>query len=296
MQPDDLTRMGGSLVQHGPLNGRAYLMHLDPRDCPRIISRLERLAEDNGYTKIFAKVPDSAQEDFKAAEYRVEAVVPGFFNGNEDGLFMGRYLADWRKTPADAETLEDVLDTARSKAAPGPRTVSSRPNLPTGWELRRLGRRHTSDMAALYAEVFRSYPFPIHDPAYLRETMESHVRYYGAFTAGRLVALCSAELDTSGGSAEMTDFATVPEFRGLGLARHLLQAMEQDLRSNNDALGLSTLFTIARAASYGMNITFARAGYAYAGTLPNNTNIAGGLESMNVWHRPLDRSAPRRDA
>jgi hypothetical protein len=39
-----------------------------------------------------------------------------------------------------------------------------------------------------------------------------------------------------------------------------------------------------------MNITFARAGYRYAGTLVNNTQICGQLESMNVWYKPLGLS------
>jgi hypothetical protein len=36
-----------------------------------------------------------------------------------------------------------------------------------------------------------------------------------------------------------------------------------------------------------MNITFAKAGYAYGGRLHNNTNIAGNIESMNVWYKSL---------
>jgi len=46
-------------------------------------------------------------------------------------------------------------------------------------------------------------------------------------------------------------------------------------------------YTIARALSAGMNVTFARAGYDYGGTLTNNTNICGQIESMNVWYKPL---------
>ena len=46
-----------------------------------------------------------------------------------------------------------------------------------------------------------------------------------------------------------------------------------------------TWYTIARALSAGMNITFAKAGYRYAGTLVNNTDISGTIESMNVWWR-----------
>ena len=37
----------------------------------------------------------------------------------------------------------------------------------------------------------------------------------------------------------------------------------------------------------GMNITFAKHGYHYAGTLNNNTNICGRIESMNVWYKSL---------
>jgi hypothetical protein len=45
------------------------------------------------------------------------------------------------------------------------------------------------------------------------------------------------------------------------------------------------LYTIARAISVGMNITFARCGYDFGGTLVNNTQIAGRIESMNVWYK-----------
>jgi hypothetical protein len=44
---------------------------------------------------------------------------------------------------------------------------------------------------------------------------------------------------------------------------------------------------IARAPSFGMNITFARMGYSFAGRLINNTNIGGQFEDMNVWHKNL---------
>jgi hypothetical protein len=45
------------------------------------------------------------------------------------------------------------------------------------------------------------------------------------------------------------------------------------------------MFTIARARSTGMNVTFAKNGYSFAGTLINNTNISGRIESMNVWYK-----------
>jgi beta-lysine N6-acetyltransferase len=36
-----------------------------------------------------------------------------------------------------------------------------------------------------------------------------------------------------------------------------------------------------------MNVTFSRAGYTFTGTLINNTNIGGSIESMNVWYKRL---------
>jgi beta-lysine N6-acetyltransferase len=59
--------------------------------------------------------------------------------------------------------------------------------------------------------------------------------------------------------------------------------VEEEMRQR----GIRLAFTIARAYSFGMNITFARADYRFGGTLVNNTNISGALESMNVWHKPL---------
>jgi hypothetical protein len=51
--------------------------------------------------------------------------------------------------------------------------------------------------------------------------------------------------------------------------------------------GILLSYTIARAIFRPINAVFAGAGYQYAGTLLNNTNICGSLESMNVWYRKL---------
>ncbi len=138
-------------------------------------------------------------------------------------------------------------------------------------------------MAELYREVFASYPFPIHNPEYLIETMASHFFYYGLWDQDKLVALASAETDLRGQNAEMTDFATLPAYRSKGLASYLLAQLEDASAER----GIRTAYTIARAYSYGMNITFSKQGYTYSGTLTHNTQISGELESMNVWYKAL---------
>ena len=115
--------------------------------------------------------------------------------------------------------------------------------------------------------------------------MRSHVAYFSVEIDGRLQALSSSEMDVDGQNTEMTDFATLPESLGQGLAALLLASMEVDSAER----GIKTAYTIARAVSPGMNITFARLGYEFGGQLVNNTQISGSIESMNVWYKPLNR-------
>ncbi len=81
----------------------------------------------------------------------------------------------------------------------------------------------------------------------------------------------------------MTDFATMPDYRVGQSATHLLSKMELAMESQ----GITTLYTIARLNSPAMNKTFLKHSYKYAGTLINNTNISGKIESMNVFYKHI---------
>ena len=281
MQPDTMIHMKGATIQHGPASDRVYLMKLATTDVPRIIRFMEDLAAGNGYSKLFAKVPGPAEGWFHASGFRIEARVPGMFRGEKDGCFMAKYPKQDRARIRDRKSVEDVLRTAE-----GQQVRKGAQTLPEGWRTKKMGPGDAEAMAETFRTVFETYPFPIHDPEYLRSTMASDVRYFGILDeTGRLVALSSAEMDPSGSNAEMTDFATLEAFRGKGLAGLLLALMEKDMYR----AGIRTAYTIARAHATGMNIVFARQGYAFAGTLPNNTQIKGGLESMNVWFKHLTK-------
>lgn len=272
--PDRIETFGDSLIQHGPENNRVYLMKLAPGDLPLILVYLDDLARRHGYGKLFAKVPAAAGPLFTEAGYVVEACVPDFFRGEEDAVFFGKYLEQERAVEERQELVDEVLLTA---AAADPVLLAP------AAACERLQPEDAGAMAELYREVFASYPFPIYDPDYLEETMRENVAYFGIRGPDGLLAAASAEVDPAGQNAEMTDFATHPEARGAGLATSLLAAMETCMRSEE----VRTAYTIARAYSFGMNITFARCNYVYSGTLTNNTQIAGGIESMNVWHKSL---------
>ena len=278
MSIDRIERLGNSLIQHGPQNDRVYLLKLGKEDLPEIAGHLVEMAKDRGYSKIFAKIPVDSRRPFIDSGYVEEARIPGFYKCTTDGLFLSRFLSPTRETENQPELVAEVLETARGK-----RRLSVKPGLAEGQRYGMMCQGDVEEMAELYRQVFDSYPFPINDPAYLQKTMDENLIYFGIWADDRLVALSSAEIDFANQNAEMTDFATLPAFRGQGLANFLLEKMEAAIRQ----LGIRTAYTIARAYSYGMNITFAKQGYLHGGTLTANTQISGGLETMNVWYKPL---------
>jgi putative beta-lysine N-acetyltransferase len=281
MTIDRIEYFGGSLIQHGPVSDRVYLMKLEKADLPDVLLHIHALARQKGYGKIFAKIPVGSRTLFEQSGYLLEAAIPDFYDGREDGLFMGRYYHPDRLVDPAWERVQAVLARAREKALePHQYEISQ------GLEVRCATPADCPQMSELYRQVFASYPFPIYDPKYLQQTMAENVFYAGVWRDKKLLALASAEVDEHMANAEMTDFATHADGRGRGLAGVLLQKLELLMA----AIDIKTCYTIARATSFGMNITFARNHYIFAGTLINNTQISGALESMNVWYKQLDKN------
>lgn len=278
-QQDKIEFFHNALIQHGRLSNRIYLMKLRKAEPIRLIPAMEKFAGLNGYTKIFAKVPAHRAEIFLSSGYQKETEVPGFFHGQEAAFFLGRYLNPQRQKESAVKEIENIIDLACKKDK---QQITSS-SLPNGAILRRCIPDDAERMSGLYKEVFTSYPFPIDKPDYIIKTMLDCIVYFGIEINKKLVALSSAEMDTVSKNVEMTDFATLPEYRGKGFSSQLLKKMENEMRPR----GILTAYTIARAISPGMNITFGRAGYTYGGRLINNTNIAGKIESMNVWYKNL---------
>ncbi|HOP05717.1 MAG TPA: putative beta-lysine N-acetyltransferase [candidate division Zixibacteria bacterium] len=278
-QQDTIEKFHGSIIQHGPLSNRIYLMKIGEADPDELVAELAKLAHERGYTKIFAKVPVGKVTPFEAAGYTVEAKILGFYNGVEAADFLGYYPDKKRRELSNEDELNEVIDITRRKNEGG----ASNRILPEHGVLRLCQPSDVARMAYIYREVFPSYPFPIDNPDYLLRTMRTHVLYFGVEVSNILVSLSSAEMDEASGNVEMTDFATLPNYRGNSFATVLLEQMENAMRVR----GVKTAYTIARAISPGMNITFARCGYAFGGRLINNTNISGSIESMNVWYKSL---------
>ena len=278
---DKMIKLKNSIIQHGLRNNRIYLMHLDKEDMPEIMFQLDNMANKNCYTKIFAKIPSSFSNAFLENGYITEAKIPLFFQGKEDCILAGKYFDPKRSCTDHTDLNQKVLQNAFMKG-----------KLPLGEEkffldnafvFRKAVPGDAMQMANLYSHVFDSYPFPISDPEYIKQTMCSNVLYFGIWKESELIALSSCEIDLEDKNVEMTDFAVHPEYRGYNFSYFLLTQMDKEMQEQ----GIKTAYTIARSISYGMNATFAKRGYTFSGTLVNNTQIGGKIEDMNVWYKSL---------
>ncbi len=274
---DKLELIGKSVIQHGPLNDRVYLMKYHEEDYPDLLKKVEDIAIQNNYSKVFAKVPTFAKSQFGKAGYQQEAHVPKFYKGEDDAYFFGKYYEESREREKFPDELETVLDISQTKRGQA-RTDAP---LAPGFEWRVATKDDAEGMVDVYKEIFETYPFPIHDPNYLRDTMDQNFVYFLILDQGKVVAVASSEMDESNLNVEMTDFASLKEYQGKGFATFLLSRMEEEMKRR----GIKLAYTIARAYSFGMNITFAKLNYNFNGTLVSNTNIGGKIESMNVWSK-----------
>lgn len=276
---DLISKIGNSIIHHGKSSDRIYLMSLDRDDLPYITKKLDELATKMEYTKIIAKVPSYAKDVFETAGFLAEAMIPKFYYGEEDGYFLCKYMIDRRKFDPCKKKFTEILSIALKKI-PNQEILL----LEEGFVCRRATEADVPDMTDVYRKVFKTYPFPIHDENYILKTMSDNVFYFGIWYNEKLIALSSIELAQKYSNAEMTDFAVLEDYRGNGCALFLLDEMEKYLQT----MGVHTAFTIARAKSPGMNISFAKNGYLYGGTLIKNTDISGQIESMNVWYKYMN--------
>lgn len=273
---DLIENIYGSVVQHGPHNNRIYVQHLAPDQIGSLLSQLEQMVTTKKYDKIFAKIPSSSWPQFKAAGYTKEADIPLFYSAKTDCFFVAKFFADRHRTDEDFTNLQKIIRDERTHFK---KSAESIPQFP----IELCTTANAEELASFYSKLFVSYPFPIFNPAYLREIMGENVQYYCIREDNQIVATAATELNSAEKYVEMTDFATLPEWRGKGLAASLLRHMDKEVCP----LGIATAFTIARATSYGMNRVFKNCGYNYSGLLINNTQIGGRIQSMAVWYKRL---------
>lgn len=264
-----------------PYNRRltVYEFHLSGENgAGEMIRALAKKAGTRGMDKIWLKSSTRWARAFSNAGLKLEAKIPGYFKNRETANIFAMYLSTQRATPSNEKT---GCRFKFDQPVPGSPAGASKQVLPPGVTLKWSAEEDSDALAQLYRKVYTTYPFPVFDPDYLRETMANDVCYLAAWHNEQPVAAASAEINRPEENAEVTDFATLPEWRGSGLASLLLFQLEQRLKKE----GIRCLYTIARSSSAGMNKVLNGAGYKFQGVLINNCNIGGGFEDMYVYSK-----------
>ncbi len=276
---DKIENLGKSIVHHGKINDRIYLMKLHPENLEETLEKINELAISEGYSKIFGKIQVSALPDFLLNNYSIEAFIPKFYQNKHDCVFVSKFMNPNReKVPEkDLEIFYDLLNSSgkskKIKSEHSPKFIPER-----------LNPEDVDSITEVFRCVFESYPFPVHNPDYILQTMqERKTQYFGIKDCNKLIGISTAEIDFENKNAEMTDFAVLPEYRGQNIAFLLLAKMEEEMKFAN----IKTVYTIARLKEPGMNKTFIKSDYKYTGTLINNTNISGSIESMNIYYKHI---------
>ncbi|MDV5127150.1 putative beta-lysine N-acetyltransferase [Bacillus amyloliquefaciens] len=233
-------------------------------------------AKQEGAQKVifFAKRGD--EPEFVKHLFIVEGVIDGYYNGHE-AVVMARYLSEERRRSdsyvSEDSTVDCLYETPRRGLTQTESTLM----------FRKADEDDADCLSHLYKHVFLTYPTPVFNPLYIKKTMKENTIYYAAFDQDRLIGAASADINPVLGHAEMTDCAVLSDYRGNSVTAHLFKALEQELAGR----GIIHLFSLARAASYGMNAVLYHAGYGYRGRLVNNCRISEGLENMNIWCKTL---------
>lgn len=277
MENDIVIPVGKSLIQHGYFNDRIYLMKIHPEDAEIVKKRIFYLQNMYHYTKIVMKIPQSLENFFSIPNAIEEARIPGFYQGTNDALFISLFFTPERHHDNANDLIQKNLTSLHERTSP------SRKNKSETIIIRRANPRDVSQLCTLYQSVFKTYPFPIHEPSYLKKLMDEGVQFFVGETSGKIIAAGSCEIDFFSSSVEMSDLAVNSVFTGLGISKKLLSCMEQHMIEDK----IKTAYTICRSEPLSVNRLFAGAKYQFGGTLIKNTNICGNFENMNVWYKKL---------
>jgi beta-lysine N6-acetyltransferase len=241
------------------------------------IGQAEKMVTETKAKKLIVKVRLEHFNEFLVHGFCCEGKIDGYFLGS-DAYFFVKYYDNKRRNSDVWITYDEIIKKITSL----PRSMSPSPDL-LGLNLRKVTLSDIGSLAALYKEVFQIYPTPLHDPEYIKKTLQEGTIYYCFQEKNKIVSAASAEVNLIYKNAELTDCATLMSHRKHGLMKFLLQKLEEYLQKN----GIYCAYSLARAKSYGMNAVFHQIGYSYRGRLMNNCYIYKQLEDMNVWVKDL---------
>jgi beta-lysine N6-acetyltransferase len=229
------------------------------------------------FQKVIIKAKSEQEEEWLSKGFSLEGEFTGYYNGS-NALAMCKYYNNDRRN--SSFWLEE--DTILRDVQQLPLKNESQP-LIDNYKLRLADENDAVQLSELYKRVFVIYPTPMDNPDYIKEMMRSGTLFCIITHNETIVSAASADVNRTHHNAELTDCATLPEFRKYGLMKHLINQLEKELFRRK----IFCSYSIARALSFGMNAVFQQRGYRYKGRLANNCKIFDKYEDMNIWVKDL---------
>jgi putative beta-lysine N-acetyltransferase len=258
-----LDRRNKRLVVNG------YMPGTEPQ---KLAESLRTAAQENNLGKIWLWAKPADVPDFLNRGFQLEGHL---FRGRSTefavslAYFQQRERGQSEKISMEDEILKHVSSIPRVSRISSPLEVT----------LGILNQMYAEQVSQLLTRVFSSYPTPVENPHYIRSLMQNGCIFAGAHYQGKLISIAAAYPEPASGRCELTDCATLEQYRGYSLTEKLLEILEKEV----DRLGSYVFYTLARAQSAAMNRVFYKSGYRFRGRLINNCHISGSFQDMNLW-------------
>ena len=259
-------------------NERIKILEYKGTNIPALADYLNYLATENGFGKVVLVAKEEDWETFVSRGYILEGFIRNYFSG-KTGYCLSRFFSKERRIGAFIDEEDEILQQILSQ----PVTVNIK-KLPEDYRLRSAGTEDIPSLVELFSLVFPSYPTPLNRPEYLEQVMGTKAHFKVIEHQGKIISAASGEINRINKAVELTDCATLPDYRGQGLMSVLIRALEEEMRKEH----MQTVYSLSRALSHGINLVFHRHGYTFGGRLINNCNIMGKYEDMNLWVKHIE--------
>ncbi|WP_333859335.1 putative beta-lysine N-acetyltransferase [Clostridium sp.] len=258
-------------------NSRVKIIRFDNISI-QIIRKIIFFASKEYLGKIICNCNTDFFESFLKAGFQLEGKIEGYFKG-KDAYCMSYFIEDQRKLYSNSDKEDLILRQSLNIK----NTFIHDNNFK--YHIRNAVKSDSKEIAALFSYIFFTYPSPVFDEEYLKQTMNEKVLYKVAVDNGKIVSVASADMDKGNLNAEITDCATYPQYRSKGLLSNIIYSLESELKN----MGFMTLYSLSRAIYPGINFVLSKHDYRFTGKLINNCNICGGFENMNIWVKNIRR-------
>lgn len=258
-------------------NKRLKIINYTCTNYVEMLRRLAWLAGANDFDKIFVKAHQSDFQKFLSLGYAMEGVLKYYFDG-KDAYVLSRFSSLERAQSNDlleeCTIIEDIMYNS------GP---NKQRQIPENIKIVYATKEHIPQLVYIYRQLFETYPSPLTNPDYVDSAMTHNVHFMIAFDGLEPVAAASAEINKKHSNAEITDCASIPEMQSKGVMQNIINKLEELMLQE----GVTSLYSLARAQSIGMNKSFFRLDYEYSGRLIKNCDIFGKFEDLNIWVKRL---------